>query len=82
MTQMPTTNDAVQDVRISAVETKLLKHDELIEKMASAQTDMMISIAELNAQITTAITVLRKGGLVLVSVLGLTLGVDLTGITI
>tara|TARA_R110000803_G_scaffold82288_1_gene148388 strand:- start:22315 stop:22548 length:234 start_codon:yes stop_codon:yes gene_type:complete len=76
------TTDAVQDVRIGAVETKIVKHDEMLEKMATAQTDMMISIAELNAQITTAITVLRKGGMILIGVLGLTLGVDMTGLTI
>lgn len=76
------TTDAVQDVRIDAVETKIIKHDEMLEKMATAQTDMMISIAELNAQITTAITVLRKGGMILIGVLGLTLGVDMTGLTI
>ena len=44
--------------------------------MAEAQTDMMISIAELNTQVSTGIELMKKGGVILVAIVGTMLGLD------
>jgi uncharacterized coiled-coil protein SlyX len=41
----------VQDVRIDNLEVRVNKHDELLERMTSAQTQMMISIAKLHSSV-------------------------------
>jgi len=62
------TND-VQDVRIDTLESRVGKHDEILEKLAEAQTEMMISIAKLHSSVKVLLLVVAAG-----------LGVDMTGV--
>ena len=63
-----TNEDAVQNIRIKNVELRLDKHDEMLEKMANAQTEMMVSIAKLHASVK-----------VLLFLLSASLGMDFLG---
>ena len=72
-------DDAIQNHRLDGIEQRLDKHDTSLNAMAEAQTDMMVSIAELNTQVSTLIGLLRKGGPIIVLGLGAILGIDLTG---
>lgn len=62
-------DDAVQNVRLDSVEARLDKHDELLEKMTNAQTEMMVSIAKLHTSVR-----------ILMILLSIGVGVDLTGV--
>ena len=70
--------DDVQNLRLDNLESRVEKHDEMLGKMAEAQTDMMISIAELNTQVSTAIELMKKGGVILVVIVGTMLGLDVS----
>ncbi len=70
--------DDVQNLRLDNLESRVEKHDEMLGKMAEAQTDMMISIAELNTQVSTAIELMKKGGVILVAIVGTMLGLDVS----
>jgi len=70
--------DEVQNLRLDNLEARVEKHDEMLGKMAEAQTDMMISIAELNTQVSTAIELMKKGGVILVAIVGTMLGLDVS----
>ncbi|MEK9695189.1 MAG: hypothetical protein VW270_05455 [Candidatus Poseidoniales archaeon] len=64
-----TNDDAVQNVRLDALEVRLDKHDEVLEKMANAQTEMLVSIAKLHTSVR-----------ILMILLSIGVGVDLTGV--
>ena len=70
--------DDVQNLRLDNLESRVEKHDEMLGKMAEAQTDMMISIAELNTQVSTAFELMKKGGVILVAIVGTMLGLDVS----
>jgi cell fate (sporulation/competence/biofilm development) regulator YlbF (YheA/YmcA/DUF963 family) len=72
--------DDVQNLRLDNLESRVEKHDEMLGKMAEAQTDMMISIAELNTQVSTAIELMKKGGVILVGIVGTMLGLDVSAL--
>jgi|TARA_R100001509_G_scaffold159184_1_gene125251 cell fate (sporulation/competence/biofilm development) regulator YlbF (YheA/YmcA/DUF963 family) len=72
--------DDVQNLRLDNLESRVEKHDEMLGKMAEAQTDMMISIAELNTQVSTAIELMKKGGVILVAIVGTMLGLDVSAL--
>ena len=72
--------DDVQNLRLDNLESRVEKHDEMLGKMAEAQTDMMISIAELNTQVSTAIELMKKGGVILVVIVGTMLGLDVSAL--
>lgn len=48
-------------VRIDNVEKRTDKHEELIEKMGAAQTDMMVSLAKLHGSVKILIIVMAAG---------------------
>jgi len=73
-------SDEVQNVRLDNLEARVGKHDLMLEKMASAQTDMMISIAELNTQVSTAIELMKRGGVILVAIVATMLGLDVSAL--
>jgi len=62
------TTDDVQDVRIESLESRIDKHDILFEKMASAQTEMMVSIAKLHSSVKILLLFVAAG-----------MGLDFTG---
>lgn len=64
-----TNDDAVQNVRLNTLEARLDKHDEVLEKMANAQTEMLVSIAKLHTSVR-----------ILMILLSIGVGVDLTGV--
>jgi uncharacterized coiled-coil protein SlyX len=64
-----TNDDAVQNVRLDTLEARLDKHDEVLEKMANAQTEMLVSIAKLHTSVR-----------ILMILLSIGVGVDLTGV--
>ena len=64
---MTNANDAVQDNRLDNIDTRLDKHDDLFEKLGSAQTEMMISLAKLHTSVRILLVVISAG-----------LGLDLT----
>ena len=70
--------DDVQNLRLDNLESRVEKHDEMLGKMAEAQVDMMISIAELNTQVSTAIELMKRGGVILVAIVGTMLGLDVS----
>ena len=72
--------DDMQNLRLDNLESRVEKHDEMLGKMAEAQTDMMISIAELNTQVSTAIELMKKGGVILVAIVGTMLGLDVSAL--
>ena len=72
--------DDVQNLRLDNLEARVDKHDGMLEKMAEAQTDMMISIAELNTQVSTAIELMKRGGVILVAIVGTMLGLDVSAL--
>ena len=72
--------DDVQNLRLDNLESRVEKHDEMLGKMAEAQTDMMISISELNTQVSTAIELMKKGGVILVAIVGTMLGLDVSAL--
>ena len=72
--------DDVQNLRLDNLESRVEKHDEMLGKMAEAQTDMMVSIAELNTQVSTAIELMKKGGVILVGIVGTMLGLDVSSL--
>jgi|TARA_R100000482_G_C5106269_1_gene138177 D-arabinose 1-dehydrogenase-like Zn-dependent alcohol dehydrogenase len=72
--------DDVQNLRLDNLESRVEKHDEMLGKMAEAQVDMMISIAELNTQVSTAIELMKKGGVILVAIVGTMLGLDVSAL--
>ncbi len=72
--------DDVQNLRLDNLESRVEKHDEMLGKMAEAQVDMMISIAELNTQVSTAIELMKKGGVILVVIVGTMLGLDVSAL--
>tara|TARA_R110001592_G_scaffold63720_5_gene195448 strand:+ start:1588 stop:1785 length:198 start_codon:yes stop_codon:yes gene_type:complete len=59
----------VQDVRIESLESRIDKHDILFEKMASAQTEMMVSIAKLHSSVKILLLFVAAG-----------MGMDFTGL--
>ena len=61
--------DDVQDVRIESLESRIDKHDILFEKMASAQTEMMVSIAKLHSSVKILLLFVAAG-----------MGMDFTGL--
>ena len=69
----------MQDLRLDGIETRLDKHDEVLTKMSEAQTEMMVSIAELNTQVSAVVTLLRKGGPMIIAGIGALVGIDLSG---
>ena len=71
--------DEVQDHRLDGIEARLDKHEDSLKAMADAQTEMMVSIAELNTQVSTLVALLRKGGPMVIIGLGALVGIDLTG---
>ena len=73
-------DDDVQNLRLDNLESRVEKHDEMLGKMAEAQVDMMISIAELNTQVSTAIELMKKGGVILVAIVGTMLGLDVSAL--
>jgi hypothetical protein len=66
---MANANDAVQDNRLDNIDTRLNKHDDLFEKLGSAQTEMMISLAKLHTSVRILLVVISAG-----------LGLDLTAL--
>jgi D-arabinose 1-dehydrogenase-like Zn-dependent alcohol dehydrogenase len=72
--------DDVQNLRLDNLESRVEKHDEMLGKMAEAQVDMMISIAELNTQVSTAIELMKRGGVILVVIVGTMLGLDVSAL--
>jgi hypothetical protein len=56
-------------VRIDNMEKRMDKHDQVLEKMGDAQTDMMVSLAKLHGSVKILIVVMAAG-----------LGVDLGGV--
>ena len=71
--------DEIQDHRLNGIEERLTKHDEVLDKMSEAQTEMMISIAELNTQVSAVVGLLRKGGPLILVGLAALVGIDITG---
>tara|TARA_R110001599_G_scaffold63514_3_gene176906 strand:+ start:2796 stop:3005 length:210 start_codon:yes stop_codon:yes gene_type:complete len=61
--------DAVQDNRLDTIETRINKHDDLFEKLGSAQTEMMVSLAKLHTSVRVLLVVISAG-----------LGLDLTAL--
>ena len=62
-------NDAVQDNRLNTIEIRISKHDELFEKLGSAQVEMMVSLAKLHTSVRILLIIISAG-----------LGLDLTGL--
>tara|TARA_R110000824_G_scaffold186790_3_gene368027 strand:+ start:560 stop:757 length:198 start_codon:yes stop_codon:yes gene_type:complete len=62
------TKDSVQDVRIDALEDRVEKHDDMFEKMAEAQTEMMVSLAQLHTSVKVLLLFVAAG-----------MGIDFTG---
>ena len=62
------TKDSVQDVRINALEDRVEKHDDMFEKMAEAQTEMMVSLAQLHTSVKVLLLFVAAG-----------MGIDFTG---
>tara|TARA_R110000744_G_scaffold299233_1_gene408687 strand:- start:302 stop:511 length:210 start_codon:yes stop_codon:yes gene_type:complete len=63
--------DAVQDNRLDTIETRINKHDDLFEKLGSAQVEMMVSLAKLHTSVRILLVVISAGlGLDLSSILG------------
>tara|TARA_R110002020_G_scaffold45736_3_gene130613 strand:+ start:4145 stop:4342 length:198 start_codon:yes stop_codon:yes gene_type:complete len=62
------TKDSVQDVRIDALEDRVERHDDMFEKMAEAQTEMMVSIAQLHTSVRVLLLFVAAG-----------MGIDFTG---
>jgi hypothetical protein len=60
--------DSVQDVRIDTLEDRVEKHDEMFEKMTEAQTEMMVSIAQLHSSVKILLLFVAAG-----------MGIDFTG---
>lgn len=60
--------DSVQDVRIDTLEDRVEKHDEMFEKMSEAQTEMMVSIAQLHSSVKILLLFVAAG-----------MGIDFTG---
>jgi hypothetical protein len=60
--------DSVQDVRIEALEDRVEKHDDMFEKMAEAQTEMMVSLAQLHTSVRVLLLFVAAG-----------MGIDFTG---
>tara|TARA_R110000787_G_scaffold38567_1_gene97032 strand:- start:3370 stop:3567 length:198 start_codon:yes stop_codon:yes gene_type:complete len=56
-------------VRIDSLEQRIERHDEIIDKMTSAQTEMMISIAKLHTSVK-----------ILLMFVAASMGLDLTGL--
>lgn len=71
--------DEIQDHRLDGIENRLDNHDDLLKKMSEAQTEMMVSIAELNTQVSAVVTLLRKGGPLVIAGIGALVGIDLSG---
>jgi len=71
--------DEIQDHRLDGIEARLDKHDSSLQAMANAQTEMMVSIAELNTQVSTLVALLRKGGPMIIIGIGALVGIDLSG---
>jgi len=69
---MPTeVTDAVQDNRLDTLETRINKHDDLFEKLGSAQVEMMVSLAKLHTSVRILLVVISAGlGLDLTAILG------------
>jgi len=61
----------VQDVRLDNAEKRIDKHDEMLEKMSMAQTEMMVSIAKLHGSVKILIIIMAAG-----------FGVDIGGLVI
>ena len=63
--------DAVQDNRLDTIETRINKHDDLFEKLGTAQVEMMVSLAKLHTSVRILLVVISAGlGLDLSSILG------------
>ena len=62
------TKDSVQDVRIDALEDRVERHDDMFEKMAEAQTEMMVSLAQLHTSVRVLLLFVAAG-----------MGIDFTG---
>lgn len=62
------TKDLVQDVRIDALEDRVERHDDMFEKMAEAQTEMMVSLAQLHTSVRVLLLFVAAG-----------MGIDFTG---
>ena len=57
------------EVRFENINSRLDKHDEMIEKMAEAQTEMMVSIAKLHSSVKILLLFVAAG-----------MGIDFTGL--